>query len=146
MQAVHNNIHQHGVNKYSSASDEPSPINEMIIGGRPWQAAHFLKPLLSELADETKHRWLTLVLSDEDGPETVKWLKSSGINNKRVQVLNHSANMDSLELTRKALASGTSHTVVSWVKKLDKPMLKQLELAARDGQCQGLAISSRLQA
>lgn len=145
MQAV-NNFHQQDVNQYSSTCDELSSINEMIIGGRPWQAARFLKPLLSELADETKHRWLTLVLSDEDAPETVKWLKSSGINNSRVQVLNHSANMDSLELTRKALAAGTSHTVVSWVKQLDQPTLQQLELAAKNGQCHGLAISSRLQA
>lgn len=141
MQVVNNNYHHQ-----TDTSSERSSINEMIIGGRPWQAARFLKPILSELADEREARWLTLVLSDEDAPATIQWLKSSGINNSRVQVLNHSANMDSLELTRKALASGTSHTVVSWVKQLDNPSLQQLERAARNGQCQGLAIRSRLQA
>ena len=146
MQAVNNNLHQQGVDTYSSACEALPSINEMILAGRPWQAAHLLKPLLNELADETRQRWLTLVLSDEDASQTVRWLKSSGINNSRVQVLNHNADNDSLELTRKALEAGTSHTVISWVKQLDQPALQQLEMAAKNGQCQGLAIRSRLQA
>ena len=153
MQAVNNKRYQQGVKEYSRSSEEAlaqkeqSPINEIVIGGSSLsQAALFLKPILSELADETRHRWLTLVVPCEYAPRTIKWLKSSGINNNRVQVLHQSTNLDSLELTRKALASGTSHTVVSWVNQLDKPSLEELESAARDGQCQGLAIRHKIHA
>ena len=121
-------------------------INEMIISGPTWQAAHFLKPIISELANETRQRWLTLVLSEDDASNTKQWLKKAGINNNRIQVLNHKPSMDSFELTRKALASGTSHTVICWIRQLDRRELSTLERAAKSGQCQGLAIRHRMMA
>lgn len=129
-------------NNYSSTTEEYGSINEMILAGKPWQSGHFLKPMLSELTEEHPARWLTLVVNDEEAPRTIRWLKSSGINNSRVQVLN-SAHCDTTRLTCRALASGTSHTVVSWLNSMDEFTLKKLEAAAQRGNCQGLTIRSR---
>jgi|GEM_PF-859599 len=121
-----------------SGNDTGSFIDELILSGP--QSGRFLKLVLNELANDRDERWLTLILSDKD---TINWLKSSGISRRRLQVLNRSVQTDSLELTRKALASGTSHTVVSWINPLDSAALMELELAARSGQCQGLAVRNR---
>lgn len=120
-----------------------SAIDELILSGPPWQAGRFLKSLLNDLANDQEPRWLTLIPSREHASKTKKWLKLSGISSNRVQVLNPSARQDSLKLTRQALASGTSHTVVSWINQLDSSTLNELELAARSGRCQGLAIRNR---
>ena len=113
-------------------------IDELILSGP--RSGRFLKSVLNELANEQEERWLTLILSDKGA---INWLKSSGINRHRLQVLNRSVRTDSLQLTCKALASGTSHTVVSWINSLDSATLLELESAARSGQCQGLVVSNR---
>lgn len=121
-----------------SESDTGSFIDELILSGPG--PGRFLRSVLNELANEQDERWLTLILSDKD---TINWLKSSGISRHRLQVLNRSVHTDSLQLTCKALASGTSHTVVSWINSLDSTALSELEFAARSGQCQGLAVRNR---
>lgn len=113
-------------------------IDELILSGP--RSSRFLKSVLNELADDQDERWLTLILSDKD---TINWLKSSGISRRRLQVLNRSVQTDLLALTCKALASGTSHTVVSWINPLDSAALSELESAARSGQCQALAVRNR---
>ncbi len=124
--------------------NEPASfIDELIISGPPWQSGRFLKSVLSELANDQDQRWLTLILSSEQAKNTINWLKASGISRHRLQVLNPSAQYDPLKLTRKALAAGTSHTVVSWINQMDSRALSELESAARSGRCQGLAIRNR---
>ncbi len=118
--------------------DTASFIDELILSGPG--PGRFLRSVLNELANEQDERWLTLILSDKD---TINWLKSSGISRHRLLVLNSSVQTDSLQLTCKALASGTSHTVVSWINSLDSSALSELESAARSGQCQGLAVRNR---
>ncbi|WP_419834835.1 hypothetical protein [Endozoicomonas atrinae] len=124
-------------------SEPVSSIDELILSGPPWQSGRFLKSVLNELANDQDQRWLTLILSSEQAKNTINWLKSSGISRHRLQVLNPSAQADPLKLTQKALASGTSHTVVSWIKQMDSITLSELETAARSGRCQGLAIRNR---
>ena len=119
-------------------------IDEVILSGSLWQSGRLLKSLLSDLANEHQdQRWLTLILSNDQAKSTIKWLKTNGLSNQRLQVLNHSAKADAFQLTQKALASGTSHTVVSWINKLNNNELTELEYAAKSGQCQGLAIRNR---
>ena len=140
MQAVTINVQTSITTESLPPSNEVNGIiNEMILSGPLWQTGHFLKPMLNELANEQKACWLTLILSREEAAATIKWLKSSGINSHRVQVLN-ATNQETAKLTCQALESGTSHTVVSWVDKMDAFTLKQLESAARNGKCQGLTI------
>lgn len=144
MQAVKTNQPTLTIQQQPSSDGQTGAINEMILSGPPWQAGHFLKPMISELADTHKARWLTLIVHDKEAPATIHWLKSSGINSNRVQVLNASSR-ETARLTCQALASGTSHTVISWLEQMDIFTLKKLESAAKDGRCQGLAIRSRLQ-
>lgn len=121
----------------------PSPsINELILSGQPWQAEQLLTPMLSQLSSDSE-RWLTLILADKSDTRTLQWLKNCNLNHDKVQIFSANDDHQTLELTRKALASGTSHTVISWLGHLDKGWLIKLESAARNGQCQGLAIRSR---
>ncbi|WP_422137977.1 SulA-like leucine-rich domain-containing protein [Endozoicomonas sp. ALC020] len=115
-------------------------INELILSGQPWQAEELLTPMLSQLSTDSE-RWLTLILADDT--RTLHWLKNCDLNHDKVQIFSSNNINQTLELTRKALASGTSHTVISWLGHLDKGWLTKLESAARNGQCQGLAIRSR---
>lgn len=126
-------------------NESASFIDELILSGPPWQSGRFLKSVLNELANDQDQRWLTLILSSDHARNTIKWLKSTGISRHRLQVLNPSAQSDPFKLTRQALASGTSHTVVSWINQLDNSALSELETAARSGRCQGLAIRNRVQ-
>jgi cell division inhibitor SulA len=115
----------------------------LILSGQPWQSGQLLTPILNQLASDDEQRWLTLILADDNASRTLNWLKSCGLNSSKVQILNPDDNAQSLELTRKALAAGTSHTVISWLRDLDNGWLTKLESAAKNGQCQGLAIRSR---
>ena len=49
MQAAETQFHTTTTQK-NVPLDEQGTINEMILAGKPWQAGHFLKPMLSELA------------------------------------------------------------------------------------------------
>lgn len=142
MQALTSSSNQGG-NGYVLENESASFIDELILSGPPWQSGRFLKSVLNELANDQDQRWLTLIVASEQAQNTINWLKASGISRHRLQVLNPSAQSDSLHLTRKALASGTSHTVVSWINQMDHTTLSELESAARSGRCQGLAIRNR---
>lgn len=122
-------------------SQKPS-INELILSGQPWQSEQLLTPILSQLSTDNE-RWLTLILTNKSDTRTLHWLKNCDLNHDKVQIFTSNSVNQTLELTRKALASGTSHTVISWLGHLDKGWLSKLESAARNGQCQGLAIRSR---
>ena len=128
---------------HEASATASGTVNELILSGQPWQSGHILTPVLNELARDQELRWLTLILSDETANDTKNWLKNSGIASNRIQILNPRSSKKSLELTLKALASGTSHTVVCWLNQLDNGWLEKLENAARSGHCQGLAIRNR---
>ncbi|WP_062269947.1 SulA-like leucine-rich domain-containing protein [Endozoicomonas arenosclerae] len=121
---------------------ERASINELILSGQPWQAEQLLTPMLNQLSNDSE-RWLTVILADKTDQRTLQWLKTCGLDNSKVQIFSSNDVNQTLELTQKALASGTSHTVISWLRDLDKRWLSKLENAARNGQCQGLAIRSR---
>lgn len=118
-------------------------VNELILSGPAWQSGLFLSPMLNKLASEEEERWLTLILSDNNPAQTIKWLKSEGISSSNVRVLNRKSSKQPLDLTCKALACGTSHTVISWINQIDQNDLSKLEDAARSGQCHCLTIRSR---
>ena len=120
-----------------------SSVNELILSGSIWQSGMYLAPMLSKLANEDEPRWLTLVLSDDAPSETLHWLKAEGINNNKVQILSPGNHHRSVDLACKALASGTSHTVISWIQNMDKKAMDRLESAARSGRCHGLTIRNR---
>ncbi|WP_330926225.1 hypothetical protein [Candidatus Sororendozoicomonas aggregata] len=121
-----------------------SAIGELILSAHLTKSGQFLAPVLSGLANTPEERWLTLILSKKDTAQTLQWIRTSGIKQENVQVLNPSTPNESISLTRQALAAGTSHTVISWVNTLKKSDLENLELAAQYGKCQGLTIRNRI--
>ena len=143
MQPAHRVTSHHNRTQPVATQESSGTVNELILSGQPWQSGHILTPVLNELARDQERRWLTLILSDENASDTKNWLKTCGISSNRIQILNPRNSKKSLELTLKALASGTSHTVVSWLNQLDNSWLEKLESAARSGHCQGLAIRKR---
>ena len=132
----------HTVTTTNNTKTQPR-VNELILSGPAWQSGLFLSPVLSKLANEEEQRWLTLILSDKNPTQTIKWLKSEGISSCNVRVLNRASRKQPLDLTYQALACGTSHTVISWINQMDQEDLSKLEDAARSGQCNCLTIRSR---
>ena len=128
---------------HSKTASTSRRVNELILSGSNWEPSVFLSPLLNQLASEDKQRWLTLVLSEQNTCEILNWIKSAGINSSTVRVLNRKSSMKSLELTYRALESGTSHTVIGWISQMDQEDLSRLESAARSGQCHCLTIRNR---
>ena len=133
--------HQHTISRTKKPS--PSAIGELILSAPLTESGQLLTPVLSGLANTPEERWLTLILSKQDTAQTLQWIRTAGIKQENVQVLNPSSPNESIPLTRQALAAGTSHTVISWVSSLKESDLKKLELAAQDGQCHGLTIRNR---
>ncbi|MGY0219181.1 SulA-like leucine-rich domain-containing protein [Endozoicomonadaceae bacterium StTr2] len=118
-------------------------VSEIVLPLDLAQPSGLLEPLLSHLADNHDSRWLTVVSSRQEAAQVTRWMRSSSIDGSRVICLAADNNEDALELSSRALASGTSHTVVSWFLALEEHGVLQLEQAARQGASQGLAIRSR---
>ncbi len=118
-------------------------VSEIVLPIDLAQPAGLLEPLLSQLAGNHDSRWLTVISSREEATRMTRWMRESSINPDRVICLSADNEQDALDLSSRALASGTSHTVVSWFLPLKDNGVSILEEAAREGDSQGLAIRNR---
>ena len=118
-------------------------VSEIVLPADLAQPAGLLEPLLSQLAGNHDSRWLTVVSSRQEAIRMTRWMRDSSINPDRVICLAADNEQDALDLSSRALASGTSHTVVSWFLPLEDNGVSVLERAARQGDSQGLAIRGR---
>ncbi len=117
---------------------EPEGLSEMSLSGSNAHCRLLLAPILRDLSEAADSRWLTLI-----APPTVltqEWLKESGLNRERILLLQPSGTHNALDLACKALVSGCSHTVISWLGKLDGAARLKLRAAARKGGAQSLNI------
>lgn len=112
-------------------------LSEMSVSGSEGHCRLLLAPVLRELS-EADGRWLTLIAP----PASVSpaWLRESGLNRERILLLQAGNAQGALELACKALAAGCSHTVISWLGRLDNAKRLRLQAAARQGSTQSLNI------
>lgn len=129
----------HGMAPFSATpSPETEWLSELSLSGNGEHCRLLLAPMLRELSEAPDSRWLTLI-----APPTflsAQWLRETGFNRERIILLQPRASQDALDLACKALASGCSHTVVSWFTKLEAGMRSTLRHAASQGNAQSLNI------
>lgn len=124
-------------NATSPAQPDADYLSEMSVSGSESHCRLLLAPILRELS-EADGRWLTLIAP----PVSVSpaWLRESGLNRERIMLLQAGNAEAALELSCKALAAGCSHTVISWLGRLDAGKRCRLQTAARQGGTQSLNI------
>lgn len=126
--------------RIASLPETEDGFSEIRLNGAPRQCLQWLAPVLRDLSQADAPGWLTLL----DPPETVshQWLRSAGLDPKRILIVRGKPGMDSLELCCELLRLGCSHTVVSWLATdghNGRPS-RLLRKAAGEGHCQSLNV------
>lgn len=119
----------------------PAPVDrlsEMTLSGSHGHCRLLLAPILRELSEAADTRWLTLIAPPAAISQS--WLRKSGFNRDRILLLAADDNRSALNLACKALASGCSHTVITWLPRLDKVSRARLRNAGEQGGAQSLNI------
>ncbi len=113
-------------------------LSEMTLSGSGDHCRMLLAPILRDLSEAADTRWLTLIAP----PATLSqsWLRETGFNRDRILFLQSRETQGALELACKALMSGCSHTVITWLPRLDKAARLKLRVAAAQGKAQSLNI------
>jgi len=117
---------------------EKEHLSELSLSGSSEHGHLLLAPVLRELGDATDSRWLTLIAPPAFLSQN--WLRKCGLNRERIILLQPRDAEGALELACKALASGCSHTVVSWFDQLNGATRSKLRAAASLGDAQSLNI------
>ncbi|WP_120995712.1 SOS-induced cell division inhibitor SulA [Stutzerimonas urumqiensis] len=118
--------------------DETDVLGELAVSGSSSRCQRLLIPILRELSDSTDSRWLTLV-----APPSIlgsRWLRDASLKRDRIIVLHPRDAAHARELACKALASGQSHTVITWLGELDAKARLGLRAAAVKGNAQNLNV------
>ncbi|MDY0248834.1 MAG: SOS-induced cell division inhibitor SulA [Pseudomonas sp.] len=113
-------------------------FSEIALSGSAQQCLQLIAPILRQLSDDQKDRWLTLISPPQQ--ITAQWLRGAGLNRERILVLRPSGLQSSQELACEALRLGCSHTVISWFNPLPRAAQARLVNAARVGMAHSLNI------
>jgi cell division inhibitor SulA len=124
----------------SQQAKATSGITELIIAEASPQQASLVMPMIAFLSQASEDRWVTWIAPFH---LTRDFLESYGVDTRFVRLIHCSDEMSRLWITWEALAAGNSHTVIASPGKLTEKEFKQLELAAHQGQCQGLLLRVR---
>ncbi|MBE7377001.1 SOS-induced cell division inhibitor SulA [Pseudomonas lopnurensis] len=117
---------------------EQEYLSELSLSGSSEHCHLLLAPILRELGDAADSRWLTLIAPPAFLSQN--WLRKCGLNRERIILLQPRNAEGALALACKALASGCSHTVISWLGQLDAATRYRLRTAAALGEAQSLNI------
>ncbi len=131
-----NRIHQTQTNQPVNTCG----ITELIIANASPEQAALIMPMIAFLTQGCSDRWVTWIAPQHVSRE---FLESFGVDTRFVRLIHCTDEASRLWITWEALAAGNSHTVISSPGKLTDKELKQLESAARQGQCQGLLLRVR---
>ncbi len=119
-------------------STDTVAFSEISLSGSAQQCLQLIAPILRDLSEDEKDRWLTLISPPQQ--ITAQWLRNAGLNRERILVLRPRGLQSSQELACEALRLGCSHTVISWFNPLPNAAQAQLVNAARAGAAQSLNI------
>lgn len=128
--------------KPSAPSQQPN-CSEICLTGQSQHCLFLLAPVLKLLSEQSEERWLTLV--SPPAMLTMHWLRQAGLNPERTLILHPKGMQSSHELARRALETGCSHTVVSWLPKLTTSAQRRLSQAAVSGNAQSININQTFQ-
>ncbi len=128
-------------NSTSTSRQQPlGGVTELILTSDTPEQLSLLMPMIAFLSNSSQDRWITWIAPHNISREL---LESYGVNTRYIRVIHCHNQLSLLWVTWEALAAGNSHTVISSPGKLTDKELNQLELAAAQGQCQGLLLRVR---
>ncbi len=118
-------------------------ISEVILPSLGFSMAALVSPMLTQLSRSHNPRWLTLICTHAQAREISHWLKTTGVVINKLLLLTEEDDAACLQLGRKVLSAGNSHTVVCWANTMNPENLHQLERAARSSNSAGVIIRQR---
>ncbi|MBA1278597.1 MULTISPECIES: SOS-induced cell division inhibitor SulA [Pseudomonadaceae] len=122
----------------SKSKETDDSLSEMTLSGSSDHCHLLLASILRDLSEAADTRWLTLIAPPASLSQS--WLRDTGLNRDRILLLQARETQGALELACKALMSGCSHTVITWLPRLDKHGRLKLRAAADQGSARSLNI------
>ncbi len=115
-------------------------VTEIILAKGKAENIQMLLPMLTHLNQEK--RWLAWI----DPPMELlqQWRNTlAGEYAEDLMILRSSKTTTAAELSRRALAAGTCHAVITWTEQLSNPELESLEEASALGNSHGIVLRLR---
>lgn len=125
--------------KETSETGLTGEITEIITADKQPKNLSMLLPLLAMLSKSD--RWFAWISPPKNLPKDL--LQDAGIALNKIMMLYPDEHTSALNLTKKALRSGTCHVVISWNGDISEHELANLELSARQGGSHGILLRSR---
>lgn len=118
--------------------EKPTRLTELVVPN----ADHgtLLLPMLQYLSNQDADRWVTII---SDKKVCQSWLKQQGVNTRTIRLIKAQDKKDALWMTWEAVANGNSHTVITELGVQTQPVIRELELAADEGDCRVIMVRSR---
>jgi cell division inhibitor SulA len=113
-------------------------FSELTLSGSVDNCLNLLAPVLRQLSMQQDQRWLSLIGAPPS--LTQAWLRKAGLQRERILLLQAESPGAAHKLACQALQLGRSHTVVSWINRLDDGLRNQLAGCALKGHAQSLNI------
>lgn len=102
-----------------------------------------LQQLSAQLAQlSLQGRWIVLI-NPENAIGYKELLARAGVRMDRVLQVRARDEVEALWATEKALTSGTSSAVISWVEQLDHKDKRRLQLVAKSARAMGIVLETR---
>jgi cell division inhibitor SulA len=112
--------------------------SELSLSGSVGNCLNLLAPILRQLSMQQDERWLSLI--GAPASLTQAWLRAAGLQRERILLLQPGSSRAASQLACKVLQLGHSHTVVSWIERLDDNLRGELAACALAGNAQSLNI------
>jgi cell division inhibitor SulA len=137
------NAHDFSGRRAAPASAATSGVTELVLAGDDAQQLALLLPMIAHLSNHCQDRWITWIAPSGI---TRSLLESYGVNIHCMRLIHARTPDDARWITWEALSAGNSHSVIANLGRLTERELKDLEVAAWNGQSQGLLVRSRYRA
>lgn len=118
----------------------PANVTEIILAKGKAENIQILLPMLTHFNQE--RRWLAWI----DPPMELlqQWRSTvAGKHAEDLMILRSSPSTSAAELSRRALAAGTCHAVITWTDQLSTQEFEALEIASAQGNSHGIVLRYR---
>lgn len=119
------------------SADAASRVTEILLHNSRVSLHPVLLPMISQLSRD--NRWLTLINPPSDLSRDLLH-QSGALTGQMLSLRTRDGGPTPLTLCQKALAAGTSHTVIAWCESGRTLPLQQLEGAAIQGGAQAILV------
>lgn len=119
-----------------SAATQTCKITEILLHNSAISLQPVLLPMIAQLSRHD--RWLTLI--NPPASLSRELLNAGGACVEQILVLRTSEEYDRMKLASRALAAGTSHTVICWGSADQTAEVELLNQAAHLGNCLGILV------